>query len=137
MKTAIIWLTSLSLFAFAEQARSQDDKKLRSDATYSTHNYKHPNKAATARKWEEKSGVAVQQPATGNNELANYKRQVPNAQPVGGIVVEHTPSMDVAERNYKIQRISQPTGDAGQGSTPGTRVAKKQRKGKDNSTTGQ
>jgi hypothetical protein len=135
MKTSIFWLTSMSLLSLMGQANAQDDRRLRSDATYSTHTYKHPNKAATARKWEEKSGVAVQQPAPGNTELANYKRQVPNKQPTGGITVEHTPSTDVANRNYKIQRVSQPTRDGEL--TPGTRIAKKQRKGKDDSTTGQ
>ncbi|MBC8155267.1 MAG: hypothetical protein H7Z72_20445, partial [Bacteroidetes bacterium] len=29
------------------------DDKLKRDGTYSTHNYKHPNKAAQARTWEQ------------------------------------------------------------------------------------
>ena len=109
MKTATLILTALSLLALTEQACSQDkpdasQTKLRKDPTYSTHNYKHANKAAAARRWEAGSGVAVQPPAPGNAGLANYKRQAPGQPPVGGITVGHTPSTDVADRNYKMQR---------------------------------
>ncbi|MFD2574128.1 hypothetical protein ACFSUS_26060 [Spirosoma soli] len=111
MKTAIKLLAGIGLLAFAGQAYAQDernaeDSKLRNDPTYSTHNYKHPNKAATARRWEDKTGVAVGRPSSNVDRLANYKRQVPNQQPAGGITVNHTPSTDVADRNYKIQRPS-------------------------------
>jgi hypothetical protein len=126
MKTAIKILTGLSLLAVAEQACSQDDKKLRNDPTYSTGNYKHPNKAAAARRWEQKTEVAVQQPTPGDARLADYKKQVPNQQPAGGVTVEHTPSTDVADRNYKIQRVNQPR------ETPNETFVKRQRKGKDN-----
>ena len=87
-------------------ASAQDDQKIRNDHTYSTHNYKHPNKAAAARQWEAKTGVAVTTPSPNVNTLANYKRQTPGAVPAGGIVVAHSPEMDVALRNYKIQRLS-------------------------------
>ncbi|CAN5203442.1 hypothetical protein BH09BAC4_BH09BAC4_49490 [soil metagenome] len=86
-------------------ASAQDDRKLRNDPTYSTHNYKHPNKAATARQWENKSGVVVQPPKLSRGTPANYKHSVPGSLPQGGVVVPHTPEMDVAVRNYKNQRI--------------------------------
>lgn len=109
MKLVLITLLGVGLLAAAGTASAQEDRKLRNDHTYSTHNYKHPNKAAAARRWEQNTGVAVQQPNPGDATLANYKRQVPVQQPVGGITVEHTPSTDVADRNYKIQRPSQTT----------------------------
>lgn len=113
MKIIQSYLLVLGLLAFAGQVSGQDSQsKLRKDPTYSTHNYKHPNKAATARQWESKSGVAVEQPQSGNANLANYKRQVPNQAPVGGVTVDHTPSSDVADRNYKIQRPFQSTNAA-------------------------
>lgn len=105
MKTIQSYIIALGFLALATQVSGQDKQsKLRNDPTYSTHNYKHPNKAATARQWESKSGVVVEQPQSGNANLANYKRQVPNQAPVGGVTVDHTPSTDVADRNYKIQR---------------------------------
>ncbi|MCK8493689.1 MULTISPECIES: hypothetical protein [Spirosoma] len=108
MKAAFTVLISLGLLAFAVQTQAQDERKLRKDPTYSTHNYKHANKAATARRWESNAGVAVQQPSPADARLADYKKSVPNAQPAGGITVDHTPSMSLADRNYKIQRVSEP-----------------------------
>ena len=114
MKIISTSLLVLGWLALAEQACGQgDQRKLRNDPTYSTHNYKHPNKAATARKWEANSGVTVQTPTPGETSLANYKRQVPNQAPVGGVTVSHTPSTDVADRNYKMQRPSQSIGLSG------------------------
>jgi hypothetical protein len=122
MKTIHTYLIALGFLALASQVSGQDNQsKLRKDPTYSTHNYKHPNKAATARQWESKAGVAVQQPQAGNENLANYKRQVPNQAPTGGVTVDHTPSTDVADRNYKIQRISEPA------AVPGSGVATKKK----------
>ncbi|QJW90093.1 hypothetical protein HNV11_12265 [Spirosoma taeanense] len=102
MKTVLSLLTGLCLLALSGQA--QDDRKLRNDPTYSTHNYKHPNKAAAARRWEASEGVSVRQPAPGDARLADYKKQVPFQQPSGGVTVDHTPVQDVTVRNYKIQR---------------------------------
>nr|WP_293842046.1 hypothetical protein [uncultured Arsenicibacter sp.] len=108
---ALIGLTAGTVFA-------QDSDKLKKDVTYSTHNYKHANKAATARQWEQKKSVTVTAPALNQNQVANYKQPVPGAAPVGGVSVNHTPQVTLAERNYKIQRgnsnpqTAQPTGDA-------------------------
>ncbi|SOD80773.1 hypothetical protein [Spirosoma fluviale] len=110
MKTILSLLVCISLLAMSGQAYSQNggDKKPLNNPMYSTHNYKHPNMAAKARSWENKTGVAVQQPTPTDARYANYKNQMPNAQPVGGITVDHTPAASLADRNYKIQRVSEP-----------------------------
>ncbi|WP_420148381.1 hypothetical protein [Spirosoma sp.] len=113
MKPFNILLVGIGLLAMAEQACSQDSptpgqRKPLNNPMYSTHNYKHPNMAAAARRWEAKEGVAVKAPRLSDAELANYKRQMPIAQPVGGITVEHIPTASQADRNYKIQRVSEP-----------------------------
>lgn len=98
----ILALSGLSILTVS----AQDDGKLRKDVTYSTHNYKHPNKAATARKWEAKQGIEVTAPSLTPGPLTSYKQPIPNSVPVGGMVVPHTPDMDVTKRNYKIQRVN-------------------------------
>ncbi|GAB3885084.1 hypothetical protein [Spirosoma agri] len=127
MKNAIALLTGLSLLAFSTSTYAQDDRKLRNDPTYSTHNYKHPNKAAVARRWEDKEGVSVQQPSPGDARLADYKKAVPNAEPAGGITADHTPSTNLADRNYKIQRVGTSVNTSNEGIV-------KQRKRKSDST---
>jgi hypothetical protein len=109
MKTITFLLCGVALLAITEQAYSQDNqKKPLNNPMYSTQNYKHPNMAAAARRWEKKEGVTVKAPSPGDAQLANYKTQMPLAQPVGGITVDHTPSASLADRNYKIQRLSEP-----------------------------
>ncbi|GAB2538629.1 hypothetical protein [Spirosoma aerophilum] len=111
MKSVFSLLIGISLLAVSEQAFSQDSgvKKPLNNPMYSTHNYKHPNMAAAANRWESKSSITVQQPNPGDTRLANYKNQMPTRQPVGGITVDHTPSASLVNRNYKIQRVSEPT----------------------------
>lgn len=99
----VLALSGLSILTVS----AQDDSKVRKDVTYSTHNYKHPNKAAAARQWEAKKSVAVSAPVLTSGPIASYKHSVPGAVPAGGVVVPHTPEMDVAVRNYKIQRVSE------------------------------
>ena len=110
MKVLTFLLTGIGLLAMSGQAYAQDEgtRKPLNNPMYSTHNYKHPNLAAAARRWENKEGVAVKKPTPGEAQLANYKNQMPIAQPVGGITIEHTPSTNLADRNYKIQRLSEP-----------------------------
>lgn len=108
-----ILLTGVCFLGMIYEACSQDDRtgKMRkplNNPMYSTHNYKHPHMAAAARSWEAKKGVAVKPAKLSDAQLANYKKQMPMAQPVGGITVGHTPSTNVADRNYKIQRLSEP-----------------------------
>ena len=100
---------------------------------YSTHNYKHPGMAADAHRWENKKGLAVKAPQPGDAQLANYKNQVPTAQPVGGITVAHTPSTNLADRNYKIQRINEPTPVQ----PANEYIVKKQKRKKDSTATGE
>lgn len=95
----------------------QDLAALPNDPMYSTHNYKHPNKAAEAARWTSKQGMPVAAPGHGTPGLANYKQPRPETSPTGGIEVPHTPSTSLAERNYKSQfghpasrPVSQPGG---------------------------
>lgn len=106
MKTFLILFGVISLTTLT--ANAQDDRKLRNDVTYSLHNYKHPNKAAAAKRWTTDKSLDVTPPASAINQLANYKHQMPGLTPVGGVVLLHTPQTDVAVRNYKIQRVSHP-----------------------------
>lgn len=96
---ALIGLAGLTTFA-------QDNNKLRKDVTYSVHNYKHGNKAAVARTWSDQKAVSVPAPGTVAGPIANYKHPMPGTQPSAGVTVEHTPEMDVAVRNYKMQGAS-------------------------------
>ncbi|RIV17680.1 hypothetical protein DYU11_31030 [Fibrisoma montanum] len=104
MKTTLFIIALIGLSA--SMVSAQDDRKLRSDGTYSVHNYKHANKAATARKWSAQVSVPVVAPTTGSGPVANYKQPVPGQLPTGGVTVPHTPLEDVALRNYKIQRVN-------------------------------
>jgi len=110
MKSILFLLTGISLLALSGQAFSQDNgaRKPLNNPMYSTHNYKHPNMAAAAWRQESKAGVMVQQPVATDARFANYKNQMPNQQPMGGIQVDHTPSASLADRNYKVQRVSEP-----------------------------
>lgn len=119
MKTTLFIAALISLITLT--ASAQDDRKRRNDHTYSTHNYKHPNKAATARTWAKQSGITVTAPNSVTGRVANYKQPIPGGVPTGGISVPHTPSQDVAERNYKIQRVN----SVRQASQPDTGVANK------------
>ncbi|MVM37492.1 hypothetical protein GO730_07495 [Spirosoma sp. HMF3257] len=111
MKLTLFLLVGIGLMAMSERAFCQDDgeRKPLNNPMYSTSNYKHPNMAASARRWENKKGIVVKTPAPADAQLANYKIQMPVLQPAGGITVEHTPSTNLADRNYKIQRVSEPT----------------------------
>ncbi|MBO0951734.1 hypothetical protein [Fibrella forsythiae] len=122
MKSISTLLIGLGLLACSAPTRAQDDSKLRKDPTYSTHNYKHPNKAVTARNWESKEGVTVQTPSMQDSRLANYKTQVPGQPPVGGVTVPHTLNEELANRNYKMQK---PSINASQDSTIARKRAKK------------
>ena len=113
MKSFTFLLAGFCLLAVAEEARSQDKRpapvsKPLYNPMYSTHNYKHPGMAAAARSWQPKNSVLVEKPKAGDAQLANYKKQMPVTQPVGGITVGHTPTTNLADRNYKIQRLSEP-----------------------------
>ncbi|WP_041258404.1 hypothetical protein [Fibrella aestuarina] len=103
MKLVFSLLAGLGLLACGNDTAAQDDAKLRNDPTYSTHNYKHPNKAAAARRWEGDKGVEVRPPYGPANRQTSYKNQAPNQLPSGGITVDHVTDEGLANRNYKAQ----------------------------------
>lgn len=111
MKSVISFLICVGILGPSGHLSAQDagSRKPLNNPMYSTHNYKHPNLAAAARRWEVKEGVAVKKPNPDEAQLTNYKRQMPIAQPVGGITVEPTTITSLIDRNYKIQRLRAPT----------------------------
>lgn len=75
--------TQVSLYTFGILAVSmlissnlfgQTASKYRSDATYSTHNYKHPNKASAARQWNPEASLTLRASNTQQLGLGDYKR---------------------------------------------------------------
>jgi len=131
MKKVTTLLIGLCLLAYSLPTRAQEEERQRKDHTYSTHNYKHPNKAAAARRWEEKEGVSVETPSRlsrRDNRSANYKTQLPFQQPVGGVTVPHRLDEDVANRNYKMQKPSIGSGQDGS-------IARKRAKQAEDTTT--
>ncbi|MBO0931283.1 hypothetical protein [Fibrella aquatilis] len=97
-------LLIVSLSAVAQGNTHEEASKLRNDPTYSTRNYKHPNKATTAQRWEGATGVEVRPPYAPANRVSSYKNQAPNQIPSGGVTVDHAPNERVANRNYKAQQ---------------------------------
>lgn len=113
MKTGLFLIVFLSLFVgltgvYSQNRRDVQPVKPLNNPFYSSNNYKHPQAAAAARSWESKPAVGVSSPVSTETQLANYKHQMPNKKPVGGVVIPHTPSTSLADRNHKIQRLSVP-----------------------------
>ncbi len=81
-------------------AMAQKSSPVRNDHTYSTHNYKHPNKATEARQWEQKGAITVT-PPTELPALANYKQSVPGRNSAGGVTISTNGPASIASRNYK------------------------------------
>ncbi|MFC5407969.1 hypothetical protein ACFPMF_01520 [Larkinella bovis] len=95
--------TCLGLLAVAMAIPATAQEKLKSDPTYSTANYKHPNKAAAARQWEPENGIEFRRRKQKPQNIASYREQ----QRRGGIgdpaiTVPATPA-SLASRNYKQQ----------------------------------
>ncbi|MRS62077.1 hypothetical protein [Larkinella terrae] len=102
MKT--IMKTCLGLLAIALAIPASAQNKLKNDPTYSTANYKHPNKATAARQWEPEAGIEFRKRKRQPMNIATYREQ----QRRGGlgdpaITIPATPSM--ANRNYKQQNL--------------------------------
>lgn len=100
MKT--ITLTCLGLLAIAFAIPAMAQNKVKNDPTYSTANYKHPNKAAVARQMEPEEGIEFRRRKRKPQNLATYREE----QRRGGIAdpaiaIPVTPSL--ANRNYKQQ----------------------------------
>lgn len=113
MKTFLILtaFATLPLLMVSASAQAQEgpqpttEKPIwRNDPMYSPHNYKHPNKAAAAKRRSSNVGVVVNRPSAGVNQVANYKMPAGQRVPAGGITVPHTPDLGVANRNYKMPR---------------------------------
>ncbi|MBC3784099.1 hypothetical protein [Spirosoma utsteinense] len=98
MKTTLLIITGLLVSTVA--ATAQIDNNNRNDHTYSTHNYKHANKAAEASRWEQKTGTLVVAPVS-QGTVANYKQPQPATTPTGGVSLPASPPASVASRNYK------------------------------------
>ncbi|WP_077919051.1 hypothetical protein [Spirosoma sp. 209] len=110
MKTTLLIVTGLVLTTAAAMAQSSSS---RHDHTYSTHNYKHANKSAEARRWEQKAGTPVLLPAA-QGAVANYKQPVPGTTPSGSLMVTANEPASLASRNYKTGHGSFTTADQGQ-----------------------
>ena len=107
MKLLIASLIGFGLLATTLPATAQNDDRLRKDHTYSTHNYKHPNKAAVAQRLDAKEGVLVETPsrlARQDNRPVSYKNQLPGRPAVGGVSVLHTTNEALTNRNYKMPK---------------------------------
>lgn len=105
------WLliTCISCLLWPCVGQAQPEKVWR-DVTYSTHNYKHPNKAATARKWRSQTGVEVAAPASVASR--NYKQPaITSDGPQGSIVLKANREQLDMNRNYKDQHPSPMTRD--------------------------
>ena len=94
------------------------------DGTYSTHNYKHANKAAQAHRLTGSDGIRVRYPPPGLAHQANYKTPMPGLPPIGGVVVDHRLNTALAERNYKMPRPVVLTGLIRSGTAPKPTVGK-------------
>lgn len=97
-------LTFVGLLAIAIAIPVVAQNKLKSDPTYSTANYKHPNKAAAARQWEPESKIEFRRRKRQPENIATYREQ----QRRGGIgdpAIAVPASPAVANRNYKQQNL--------------------------------
>jgi hypothetical protein len=100
----MIMTTCIGLLAVALAISATAQNKLKNDPTYSTANYKHPNKAAAARQWEPEAGIEFRRRKRKPQNIATYREQ----QRLGGfgdaaITIPATPSF--ANRNYKQQNL--------------------------------
>jgi len=93
-------------------AQAQTSPKLKNDPGYSPNNYKHANKAAEARTWEENQNLTVTVPTLETaripRDAGNYKRPGVNRNQETGIVrvrareVDQQTNPSLSERNYKV-----------------------------------
>lgn len=108
MKTIMIaLLLTGSTLALAQQS----EEKLKQDPGYSSSNYKHANKAATARKWEQSREntllVKKNNFAEQKSQVLSYKAQGQTSQGVTNLVVktsgkqENFTNPSEAPGNYK------------------------------------
>ncbi|GAA4404509.1 hypothetical protein GCM10023187_21940 [Nibrella viscosa] len=102
MKSLRRALLGLLGVAVAGTSLAQEDTKLRRDVTYSTRNYKHPNKAAVASQWEPEASVSFRKRNARRVTIGDYKRPSSRDGRMTGIVLP-AQSISTTERNYKAQ----------------------------------
>ena len=105
-----VWRAVGSFFlgaVFLSTAFAQQETKLQNDPTYSTRNYKHPNKAAAAKAWE--SEITLGRQERRQVRMGDYKRSANTEQ--GSTRLTFTPRRNrntnpemVAGYNYKNPR---------------------------------
>nr|WP_293836099.1 hypothetical protein [uncultured Arsenicibacter sp.] len=105
-RRGLLYALILGLIA-AGPAVSQD-AKLKRDVTYSTHNYKHPNKAQVARKWEQSPSVRTSDFAGREVVTGDYKKPatIITQQPTPQLAFEVKPEREI-NRNYKAAMATQ------------------------------
>jgi hypothetical protein len=106
MKVAMQTLAGLLAVALAIPATAQDTRSRsveQSDPTYSTRNYKHPNKAAAAQQWEPEASIEFRQRKRRfPQSIASYREeQRRGGMPNSAIAVPASPTL--VNRNYKQQ----------------------------------
>src|ERR1700712_2401666 len=106
MKNALLTLIGVGMLVSVKPAFSQDATTLRNDPTYSTHNYKHANKAQIAQRWETRSGLNVPVSSKKDVILADYKPQHRPQLSPGSVAVSYKSSNAVSGWNYKTQRAA-------------------------------
>lgn len=99
----------LAGFVFATYSAQGQDDKLKRDATYSTHNYKHANKAAEAARWANQAGTVAVTPfvAGAGQAGTSYKQPVPGVSAQASLSVPGSGPASLASRNYKISPVQQ------------------------------
>ena len=80
----------------------QEDKR-KKDGTYSTHNYKQPNKAAVARQWETPLSVAVPPIETTQPPAGNYKHHSGQDTNSGQLTGPAPTPAPLQDRHYKTK----------------------------------
>lgn len=71
---SLIWSVVGAVVTTASLAQTEPEAKLRNDPTYSIRNYKHPNKATTARGWESEIVLGRQARERRQVRMGDYKR---------------------------------------------------------------
>lgn len=106
MKSLGLALVGLLGVALVNTSLAQDEAKLRRDVTYSTRNYKHPNKAAAASQWEPEASISFRNRSRRRVTIGDYKRTTARDVRTAGIILP-VQSVPVVGRNYKAQQPRQ------------------------------
>ncbi|MFD2932929.1 hypothetical protein [Spirosoma flavum] len=112
MKALNVLLISMSFLPAAVQAHSNnypnaESLKPLNNPIYSVNNYKQPNLAAAALRWENKDEVWVKKMTFSDTKLANYKTHLSTTKPVGSVTLPYTPHNNLSNWNYKIPHLNE------------------------------